>query len=78
MSHDPAPFTDMDGNPVEGAPQPATCPFCASSAEQLVVERWGDEGDPDAAYHVECLACGCNGPQGDAPLAAALGWNDRK
>jgi hypothetical protein len=40
------------------------CPFCGSGAEQLVVERWSEEEDPDASYHVECLKCGANGPQG--------------
>ena len=78
MTFEATSFTDMDGNPVEGAPEPAPCPFCASGADQLVVERWSAEDDPDASYHVECLHCGCNGPQDDTRLAAAQAWNDRK
>jgi Lar family restriction alleviation protein len=70
-------FTDMDGNPVEDAPEPLPCPFCGSGGEQLVVERWSDEGDPDASHHVECLKCGSNGPQSDTPLGAAQAWNGR-
>jgi Lar family restriction alleviation protein len=78
MSFDSTPFTDMDGNPVADAPEPLSCPFCGSGADQLVVERWSEEDDPDPAHHVECLKCGSNGPQGDTPLAAAQAWNDRK
>ena len=78
MSFDASPFTDMDGNPVADAPEPLPCPFCGSGAEQLIVERWSAEDDPDASYHVECLKCGCNGPQDDTQLAAAQAWNERK
>ena len=74
---DPGQFTDMDGNAVEGAPEPALCPFCGSGADQLIVERWSEQDDPDPAYHVECLKCGANGPQGASPLEAAQGWNGR-
>jgi hypothetical protein len=77
-SGDPEQFTDEDGNPVEGASEPLPCPFCASGADQLVVERWSDADDPDPAFHVECLHCGCNGPQGTTPLEAAQEWNERK
>ncbi len=72
------PFVDMDGNSVENAPEPMPCPFCGSVADQLVVERWSSEDDPDASHHAECLKCGCNGPQRDTPLAAAEMWNGRK
>ena len=69
-------FTDMDGNVMDaGEPQP--CPFCGSGADQLVVERWSDEDDPDASYHVECLKCGSNGPQAETQLEAAQEWNRR-
>ena len=70
-------FTDMDGNAIEDAGEPQSCPFCGSGADQLVVERWSDEDDPDAAYHVECLKCGCNGPQGETAVEAAKEWNGR-
>jgi len=71
------PFTDMDGNPVEDAGEPVPCPFCGSGADQLVVERWSEEEDPDASFHVECLKCGCNGPQADTQAEAAKEWNGR-
>jgi len=71
-------FTDMDGNAIEDAPEPLPCPFCGGGADQLVVERWSAEDDPDASYHVECLKCGCNGPQADSRVAAAEGWNGRQ
>ena len=74
---DPSHFTDMDGNPLEDAGEPLPCPFCGSGAEQLVVERWTAEDDPDPSYHVECLKCGCNGPQEATQLEAAQGWNER-
>jgi hypothetical protein len=45
-------FTDMDGNPVEDVPEPLPCPFCGSRADQLVIERWSEEDDPDASFHV--------------------------
>jgi len=77
-SYEPERFTDMDGNSIEDAPEPLSCPFCGSGAEQLVVERWSDEDDPDPSYHVECLKCGCNGPQAESPLEAAQGWNGRQ
>jgi hypothetical protein len=70
-------FTDMDGKEVEEAGEPRSCPFCDSGADQLVVERWSSEDDPDASYHVECLRCGCNGPQAETPLEAAREWNGR-
>jgi hypothetical protein len=70
-------FTDMDGQVIEGAGEPLTCPFCRSGAGQLTVERWSAEDDPDASYHVECLKCGCNGPQAETPLEAAREWNRR-
>ena len=54
-------FTDMDGKAIEDAPEPLPCPFCGSQADQLVGERWSEEDDPDASYHVECLKCGSNG-----------------
>ena len=63
-------FTDMDGNAIEDSPEPLACPFCGSGADQLVVERWSEEDDPDASYHVECLKCGSNGPQGSTQLEA--------
>lgn len=78
MSIDTTTFTDEDGNPVEGAPDPLPCPFCGSGADQLVVERWSEVDDPDPSYHVECLKCGANGPQDDTQLAAAQAWNERK
>jgi len=74
---DPEHFTDMDDKPLEQAPEPLPCPFCGSRAEQLVIERWSAEDDPDASYHVECLKCGGNGPQADSELAAAEAWNGR-
>jgi Lar family restriction alleviation protein len=70
-------FTDMDDNAIEGAGQPRPCPFCGSGADQLVVERWSAEDDPDKSYHVECLKCGCNGPQADTQVEAAQEWNGR-
>ena len=70
-------FTDMDGNPLEDAGDPKPCPFCGGRSDQLVVERWSDEGDPDATYHVEFLKCGANGPQGESQLEAAQEWNRR-
>jgi Lar family restriction alleviation protein len=70
-------FTDMDGKVIEGAGEPLTCPFCGSGADQLSVERWSAEDDPDASYHVECLKCGCNGPQAETLLEAAQEWNRR-
>jgi Lar family restriction alleviation protein len=70
-------FTDMDGQSIEDSPEPSPCPFCGSEADQLVVERWSDEDDPDASYHVECLKCGCNGPQASTQLEAAEAWNTR-
>ena len=77
-AYDPERFTDMDGNAIEDAPEPLACPFCGGRADQLVIERWSEEDDPDASYHVECLKCGCNGPQGDTQLEAAKEWNDRR
>jgi hypothetical protein len=77
VSFETASFTEMDGNAIAGAPEPLACPFCASGAEQLLVERWGDEEDPDAS-HLECLQCGCNGPQAETALDAAEAWNNRK
>ena len=77
MSVDLDHFTDMDGQPITDAPEPMSCPFCASRADQLVVERWSAEDDPDVAFHVECLKCGCNGPQGATQVEAALRWNER-
>ena len=74
---EPDHFTDMDGNPLEDAGEPLPCPFCGSGAEQLVVERWSEEDDPDPSFHVECLKCGCNGPQEATQLEAAQGWNGR-
>ena len=70
-------FSDMDGKPIEDAPEPLPCPFCGSRADQLVVERWSAEDDPDASFHVECLRCGSNGPQAASALEAATGWNGR-
>jgi Lar family restriction alleviation protein len=70
-------FTDMDGKEVEEAGEPRSCPFCGSGADQLVVERWSSEDDPDASDHVECLKCGCNGPQAERRLEAAREWNGR-
>jgi Lar family restriction alleviation protein len=70
-------FPDMDGEPIQDSPEPLPCPFCGSEAENLVVERWSEEDDPDASYHVECLKCGCNGPQAATQLEAAEGWNGR-
>jgi Lar family restriction alleviation protein len=70
-------FTDMDGQPIADAPEPLSCPFCGSGADRLVVERWGAEDEPDASYHVECLKCGCNGPQAATQQEAAEGWNGR-
>jgi Lar family restriction alleviation protein len=70
-------FTDMDGNPIEDSPEPSACPFCGSEADELVVERWSAEDDPDGSYHVECLKCGCNGPQAETQLEAAEAWNGR-
>ena len=52
-------------------------PVCGGGAENLVVERWSEEDDPEASYHVECLKCGCNGPQAATQLEAAEGWNGR-
>ena len=75
---DPDHFTDMDGNAIEDAPEPLPCPFCGSRADQLVVERWSEQDDPVASYHVECLKCGSNGPQGATQLEAAQGWNGRQ
>jgi Lar family restriction alleviation protein len=74
---DPDHFTDMDGNPISDAGEPLSCPFCGSGADQLVVERWSDEDDPDASYHVECLKCGCNGPEAATQAEAAQKWNAR-
>ncbi len=70
-------FTDMDGNEIEDAGEPSQCPFCGSGADQLLVERWSSEDDPDASYHVECLKCGCNGPKADSQLGATQAWNGR-
>ena len=70
-------FTNMDGQPIEDSPEPLPCPFCGNGAANLVVERWSGEDDPDASYHVECLKCGCNGPQAANQLEAAEGWNGR-
>ncbi len=70
-------FTDMDGQPLSDAPEPLICPFCGSGAAQLVVERWSGADDPDPAFHVECLKCGSNGPQGTTQLEAAQAWNER-
>ena len=70
-------FTDMDGKAIEDAGEPQPCPFCGSGADQLVVERWSAEDDPDTSYHVECLKCGCNGPQADTTVEAAREWNGR-
>jgi Zn ribbon nucleic-acid-binding protein len=58
----------MDGKAIEDAGEPRPCPFCGSGADQLVVERWSAEDDPDTAYQVECLKCGCNGPQADTTV----------
>jgi len=74
---DPAHFTDMDGNPIEDVGEPLACPFCGSGADQLVVERWSAQDDPDASYHVECLKCGCNGPEAATQVEAAQEWNAR-
>jgi Lar family restriction alleviation protein len=74
---DPDHFTDMDGNELEDAGEPLACPFCGSGADQLVIERWSAEDDPDTSYHVECLKCGCNGPQAATQLEAAQQWNGR-
>jgi Lar family restriction alleviation protein len=74
---DPDHFTDMDGDPLDEAGEPLPCPFCGSRADQLVVERWTTEDDPEPSYHVECLECGCNGPQEGTQLEAAQGWNER-
>ena len=71
-------FTDEDDKIVAGAPAPLSCPFCGSGADQLVVERWSEEGDPDPAYHVNCLHCDGYGPEAPTALAAALAWNGRK
>jgi Lar family restriction alleviation protein len=70
-------FTDMDGKPIEEAGDPQACPFCGSGADQLIVERWSAEDDPDASFHVECLKCACSGPQADTQLEAAQAWNTR-
>jgi Lar family restriction alleviation protein len=70
-------FTDINGNALEDTGGPRLCPFCGGGADQLVIERWSDEDDPDASYHVECLKCGCNGPQAETQLEAAQGWNGR-
>ena len=67
-----------NGNPLEDGPEPLPCPFCGSRADQLVIERWSEADDPDASYHVECLKCGSNGPQGTTQLEAAQGWNGRQ
>jgi len=73
----PGELTDMDGNVIEEAGEPLSCPFCGSGAEQLTVERWSAEDDPDASDHAECLKGGCNGPQAETPLEAAQEWNRR-
>ena len=67
-------FTDMDGNEHRGRRRAEPCPFCGSGADQLVVERWSREG---TLTHVECLKCGCNGPQADSQPEAAQAWNGR-
>ena len=74
---DPDHFTDMDGNPIEDVGEPRAGPFCGSGADQLAVERWSAEDDPDASFHVECLKCGCNGPQGATQVEAAQEWDAR-
>jgi hypothetical protein len=68
----------MNGNAIEDSPEPHACPFCGSGADQLVIERWSEEDDPDASYHVEYLRCGCNGPHGSTQLEAAQRWNGRR
>jgi hypothetical protein len=66
----------MDGNAIDDSPEPLPCPFCGSGADQLAVERWSAEDDPDPSYHVECLKCGSNGPQGATQLEAARDETD--
>jgi hypothetical protein len=70
-------FTDMDGQPIADAPTPRACPFCGSGAKQLVIDRWSEEDDPDAAWHVVCLKCDCFGPEAATQLEAAQAWNAR-
>jgi hypothetical protein len=72
---DPDHFTDMDGNPTEDVA--SLCPVCGSGADQLVVERGSAEHDPNTSYHVECLKCGCNGPQRATQVEAGKEWNAR-
>jgi hypothetical protein len=71
-------FTDRDGEAIADSPEPQPCPCCGSGADQLGVERSTAEGDPEPRLQVECLNCGCNGPQAGSQLDAAQGWNERK
>jgi hypothetical protein len=64
--------------PLEDGPEPPSCRFCGSRADQLVIERWSAQDDPHASYHVEWLKCGSNGLQGANQLEAAQGWNGRQ
>ena len=70
-------FTDIDGNPIEDSPEPSPCRFCGSEADQLVVERWSTEDDPDASYHVEMPQVRVQRPTGDTQLEDAEARNGR-
>jgi hypothetical protein len=69
-------FTGMDGNAIEDSPEPLPCPFCSSGGDQPIVERWSEEDGREASYHVQCLKCGSNGPQGAMLFEAAQGRTD--
>jgi len=78
-------FRGLSGAAGRARPSCTICPggarplrlLLGQRSGNLAVERWSEEDDPDTSYHVECLKCGCNGPQAETQLEGAEGWNGR-
>jgi hypothetical protein len=73
-------FTDaLDGQPIEGLPEPKPCPFCGFHEWTAIVTREActtPEGiECEASYHIQCDGCFAEGSPKSTKLEAAQHWN---